>query len=191
VPKTSKTPLKIAKNASKLHRHVGELLDSCKMFENFEIRQEYRVHLVNPEFESNREKFDWVVLGMNVIIECHGKQHYTPTRFGGPKDEQKKLRDFKALKARDEAKQTAAEKAGWAYVVVSYKEDEITEEELLDRIRKAITKSALAKSAESLSLLEKVTKKKKEEPRYKAKIQSPGFQKPKGKYQWPKRKLNS
>lgn len=161
------------------------------MFKNFEIRQEYRVKAVNPDFDSNREKFDWAVLGMKVIVECHGKQHYEPTRFGGPKDEEKKRRDFRALQERDAAKKKAAEEAGWAYIVVSYKEEKITEEELLKRIRDEITKAALAKTDESLSILEAVTKKKKEPPKNKAKIQGRGFQKPPGGYKWPKRKLNT
>lgn len=189
MPKPSKTPLKLAKNASKLHKHVGELLDNCSMFKNFEIRQEYRVKAVNPDFESNREKFDWVVLGMKVVIECHGRQHYEPTRFGGPEDEQKKLRDFRALQQRDEAKRKAAEDAGWVYIVVSYKEEKITEEELLERIRHEITKAALTKTDKSLSILELVTKEKKDSIKNKVKIQSRGFQKPAGGYKWPKRKF--
>lgn len=189
MPKPSKTPLKLAKNASKLHKHIGKLLDSCSMFKNFEIRQEYRVKAVNSDFESNREKFDWVVLGMKVVIECHGRQHYIPTRFGGPEDKQKKLRDFRALQERDEAKRKAAEDAGWVYIVVSYKEENITEEELLERIRHEITKAALVKTDKSLSLLELIIKKKKEPAKNKAKIQSRGFQKPAGGYKWPKRKI--
>lgn len=191
--KPSKTPLKIAKNASKLHKHVGQLLDKCDMFAGYEIRQEYRVKDVNSDFKSNREKFDWVVLGMKVVVECHGKQHYVKTRFGGPKDEQKTLRDFRALQARDEAKQKAAEEAGWAYVVVSYKEADITEEELLSRIRDAIKQSALSKTNKSLTLIERISKEKKDslKSKSKSKIKGRGFQKPSGGYKWPKRKINN
>ncbi|MHA2069837.1 MAG: hypothetical protein ACXABY_36190, partial [Candidatus Thorarchaeota archaeon] len=60
--KRAKIPEQLAKNASKQHKYVGELLQENPMFRNYMIRQEYPVSRVNPSYESNREKFDWVVL---------------------------------------------------------------------------------------------------------------------------------
>lgn len=149
--KTSKTPDKLAKNASKLHKRIGELLTNCEMFKNYEIRQEYRVSAVNPDFNSNKEKFDWAILGANIVIECHGKQHYQKTRFGGTKDDEKTTREFIKLKDRDEKKKQAAEEAGWAYVVVSYQEENITEEELLEKIRIVLANIIVKKSFNTMT----------------------------------------
>lgn len=174
--KTSKTPIKLAKNASKLHKRVGELITNSEMFKAYEIRQEYRVSAVNPDFHSNREKFDWVILGANIAIECHGKQHYVPTRFGGPKDEEKAKRELRKLQDRDESKRQAALEAGWAYVIVRYDELDITEEELLERIRVALAATIVNKSFDAVSSI--VKKGKEAKPVKKAKI--------KNRSNWPK-----
>jgi hypothetical protein len=139
--KKTKLPGELAENASRLHRYIGELLTSEESnFKNFEIRQEYRVSLVNPEFKSNREKFDWVILGLNVVIEVHGKQHQAPVCFGGITKDVAEINFINRLKL-DELKMKTAEVAGWAYVVVWYYEHEITLEELTQRIFKALMKT--------------------------------------------------
>jgi hypothetical protein len=170
----SKDIYNTAKNASKLHKKVGELLTSEDSFlSKYEIRQEYPVSKVNPSFKSNREKFDWVILGLKIVIEAHGIQHYTPTCFGGITQDEAKI-NFLSQLQRDEDKMNAALDAGWGYVVVKYTEKDITIEELIEKINNA-------EWHESKEIAE----------RPKAKIQSRGFQKHKGKYKWPKRKIHS
>lgn len=185
--KKSKMPLQTAKNASKLHKHVGKLLQ--ELFPNYEVRQEYSVSRVNPGFASNREKFDWVVLGLQIVIEIHGIQHYVPTCFGGITiEEAKKI--FEKRQKVDAEKQEAALEAGWAYLVVKYTEKNISLIELSERISESIDNMSEAKKIEPA--------------RPKAKIQSRGFvsgqkqkipgrpfQKPKEKYKWPKRKIKN
>ena len=133
---------------------------------------------VNRNFGSNREKFDWAILGAKIIIEVHGQQHYKPVRFGGIDEEQAK-RNFSKLKERDEVKKKAAEEIGWAYLVVKYNEPNITEEELLERIRdiltKAVIKSSFDKIKELIDRTGRTTIKKK------TKIPKPT------KYNWSKR----
>ena len=51
--KRSKLPQQLAKNASKLHIHTGNLL--VQLFPGYEIRQEYPVNKVNCGFNSGRE----------------------------------------------------------------------------------------------------------------------------------------
>ncbi len=175
--KASKTPRQLAKNASKLHKKVGELL-TCQEsgYKNFEIRQEYAVSRVNPEFKSNREKFDWVILGLKIVIEAMGIQHYKPICFGGM-DITEAQSIFKHRQETDQLKQQAAEDAGWAYVTVRY-DEKIDLDKLSDKITKAIN---------DLPQERKVLVKEK-----KAIIQNKSnWQKPKDGYKWPSRKLES
>ena len=185
--KTTKIPTNTAKNASKLHKHVGELL--VELFPNFDVRQEVCVSRINPSFESNREKFDWVVLRMNIVIEVHGEQHYAPVCFGGITIDQAK-RNFVKRQEVDYEKEIAAKEAGWAYVVVKYDEKKITASELSERITSAM------EQVESISDIQSTKPKAKIQSRGfvkgpKQKIQSRGFQKPEGGYKWPKRKIKS
>jgi len=136
--KRSRLPNNTAKNASSLHKKVGELLTS-PILAGYTPRQELRVSTVNPEFGSNREKFDWALLDINVVIECMGRQHEVPTDFGkGGKEEAK--RNLKEIQARDETKRQAALDAGWGYVVVYWYEiEEMTPEILLKRILRSMS----------------------------------------------------
>ena len=169
--KRSKIPAQLAKNASKLHKRVGELLTSeDSPYRFYEIRQEYRVSDVNPTYKSNREKFDWVILNLKVVIEIHGEQHHKAVTFGGISPEEAPD-NFKRRIELDQQKQEAAQKAGWGYVVVSYKEKNISIDELIDKIIEA---------AESAS--EDIPKLSKP---YKAKIPT------REKYNWPKKKIPS
>jgi very-short-patch-repair endonuclease len=119
---------------------------------------------VNELYHTNREKFDWVILGLKVIVEAHGHQHYTPTCFGGiTKDEAK--RNLKKRQEVDLMKQAAAEEAGWAYVVIKYTEKHLD----LDTLTKKIT-DALGCVPEGIVAPEKK----------KIKIPKPT------KYNWPK-----
>ena len=169
-------PARVAKNASKLHKHVGELLISDDSpYRGFEIRQEHQVSAVNPDYKSNKERFDWAILGLNVVVEIMGEQHYRPVCFGGMTIDEAKRNFIRRLEL-DEQKQKAAEEALWAYVVVKYDEKNITLEQLTEKITEALHK-----------VPEGIYKQKKP----KAKIQNRGFQKQKGKKQWPTRKLQS
>jgi len=172
----TKSPQQLAKNASKLRKRVGKLI-SCKEspYSGYEIRQEYSVSKVNLDYKSNREKFDWVILGLKVVIEVHGEQHYGPVCFGGV-DIEKAKRVFLQRLRLDEQKQTAAEEAKWAYVVVKYTEKNITIEKPIDKISDA---------------LEEIEEGIYQDNKLKSKIQSRGFQKHEGEYQWPKRKIQS
>ena len=174
--KKTKTPVQLAKNASKMHKLVGELLVCDESpYRNYEIRQEYHVSMVNLDYKSNREKFDWAILGLNVIIEVHGEQHFSPICFGGITIDEAKRNFLKRLQL-DHEKQEAAQEALWAYVVVKHNEKDLTLEKLTKRITEALE-----------AVPEGVYKQ--EKP--KTKIQGRGFQKREGKYQWPTRKIQS
>jgi len=170
--KNKKIPAQLAKNASKLHRRVGDLLmDDSSPYKRYIIRQEVRVSDINPEFSSNRERFDWVILEpIRVVIEVMGIQHTKPARFGGISEEEAR-RIFKEQQERDEAKKQAAIDAGWGYIAISYKEHNITIEDLVEYIKEAIKNR---KDIHEVNIKEKP----------KQKIEST-------QKQWPKHKLKS
>jgi hypothetical protein len=175
--KTSKLPQELAANASKLHKTVGEILQASPMFKSYEIRQEYPVKKVNPEFSSGREKFDWVILGLKIAIEVHGQQHFIPIRFGGIDMDEAKRR-LVAQRDRDEAKKQAALDAGWAHAVVKYM-DELSEDSVHQIVRNALEEITIAKTLERM---QEVTKQiTKVQTRHKLK----------GKTKWPSKKIPS
>ena len=145
---------------------------------------------MNPDFKSNREKFDWAILKLNVIVEVHGEQHYGPVCFGGI-DEEEAEEKFRKQQKVDAEKEKAARDAGWAYVVVSYEEKDITEEELLEKIRQALAEVVVTRSIEELM---EITRK---AAKNKAKLKNRGFPKGAkikikgGKAKWPKMKIPS
>lgn len=168
--KRSKLPTQLAKNASKLHKHIGELLTGeNSLFANYELRQEYHVSKVNPDHSSNREKFDWAILGLDVVIEVHGEQHYRPVCFGGATEDEAE-RNFRRRLELDEEKKLAAEEACWGYVVVKYNEKDITIQELTQRILDACSNKN--------SGIHRPKKKKVKIPQ-------------RGNQSWPKKKLQS
>jgi len=121
------------KSASLLHRAVGDILLKNPVFEHATIYQEYPVNRISRYFDSGREKFDWVILDpFRAIVECHGKQHYKPVRFGGITEEAAR-ENYEGQVVRDAKKQEAAQKAGYAYIIVKY--DEVpTVELIIERI---------------------------------------------------------
>ena len=176
--KLSKTIHQTAKNASKLHKRIGELL-TCdeSMFKYYDVRQEYRVSEINPSFNSNREKFDYIILQLKLVIEIHGLQHKKPCCFGGITIEEATRRFQKQIE-RDRLKKQAALDAGWSYLVIWYNEKDITLKELTQKAVEAMERDFKPKDIVPA--------------RRKQKIQSRGIQKPPEGYkkQWPKRKLN-
>lgn len=186
--KKTKTIHETAKNASKLHKHVGKLL--TELYPNFEIRQEYPVNKVNVSFDSGREKFDWVILGLNIVCEIHGEQHFKPVCFGGiTMVEARKV--FEKRVEVDKIKKDLAEDVGWAYVVVKYDEKKITNNELSQRINDAIKNSKPRKEVKSVKPKQAIQSRGFSKDRPKQKIQTRGFQKEKEKHKWPKRKIKN
>lgn len=186
--KTSKLPTQLAKNASKLHKHVLSLIE--EIYPTHIIRQEYNVSRINPDFGSNREKYDIVVFGggIKLVCECHGIQHEKPICFGGITLDQAK-KNFIKRQEVDYKKEQAAREAGWIYIVVWYHEKKITKEQLESKIFNAAKNIQKTKEFKEKPKV-KIQSKGFDKNSPKKKIQSRGFQKQEGKYKWPKRKLN-
>ena len=140
---------------------------------------------INPTYKSNRERFDWAILELKVIIEVHGQQHYKQSTFGG--DPLKAEKRFKEQQERDKLKEQAAREAGWGYLAIPWYECTLTIDELTDRIIKA---SEAAQQTIEIPDKPKQKIQNKGFSKQKVKIQSRGFVKPlEGhKFQWKKKK---
>lgn len=118
------------KNASKLHRKVGDILRESITWGHYEIYQEYPVNRVNTKYANGAHKFDWVIPKLKIVIECHGKQHYEVQTFGAEIEDA--ISAFNDQQYRDKAKKEAALQAGWIYIEIPYTlENKITEHKLL------------------------------------------------------------
>jgi len=116
-------------NASSLHQTVGNILQTSPLFKDHKIFQEYPVNKVNKDYKGSHW-FDWIILDLKIVIECHGRQHEAPIRFGGISSEAAQ-ENFVNQKYRDMTKMEAAIKAGWTYIAVWEKEKKILTDEYL------------------------------------------------------------
>jgi hypothetical protein len=136
VAKDSRFKFAYRKNASKLHRAVGDVLRTDKHWKMWKAFQEYPVNKVNPAYSFGSHRFDWVIPSMKIVIECHGKQHYQVCDFGGGAEQA--IEDFRGTKSRDHSKQMAALAAGWRYIVIPYTlEKKVTGDLLFDKLEEA------------------------------------------------------
>lgn len=123
-------PSNYAANASAFHQKVGEILCNSSLFKGYRIRQECPVEDINPNYPSGRERFDWVVLDLKLVIECHGEQHFRPTRFGSISLD-KAASNLEAQRLRDTLKRRAAEEMDWLYVAISIADKELLSEQYI------------------------------------------------------------
>lgn len=112
---------------------MGEILRSSPALKEQGIFQEYPVSRVNPSYRDNSHKFDWVILNLRVVIECHGIQHYSVQTFGMSTEDA--IDSFRAQQRRDKSKKQAALDAGWKYIEIPYKlEKSLSEATILKMI---------------------------------------------------------
>lgn len=124
---------KYRNSASKLHCTVGDCLRTSPLLQNHEIYQEYPVNRVNTTYKESSHHFDWVIPGLRVVIECHGKQHNEPVAFDG--NYENAIESFYTLQKRDQLKKVAALNAGYRYIEIQYNEiKEISEKFIMDKL---------------------------------------------------------
>lgn len=110
-----------AKNASKLHKKVGEILTTLSPWTGFKTEQEVLVSSLFPSWEYGTERYDWVIHSLSAVIECHGVQHYNVQSFGA--DAGEALMSFQGTQFRDNKKQEIAELHNWTYIIIPYTDE--------------------------------------------------------------------
>jgi hypothetical protein len=128
--KSSRFQWAYRESASSLHRAVGETLRNSTMFSNYQIYQEYPVNRVSPDYPESSHHFDWVVMDVFVVIECHGKQHYEAVDFSG-KAEDGGIGALQSTRRRDNKKKQAAIEAGFTYIEIPYTDEKLITEEYI------------------------------------------------------------
>ena len=118
-------------SASNLHQKVGNILRTSNLFKTKRIYQEYPCHLINSSISNNRLRYDWVVLDLHLIIECHGLQHYQQTDFSGKLTEEQTKNQFNKLQNRDSLKKIKAIEAGYTYIEIPYSDKDIITEDYI------------------------------------------------------------
>lgn len=146
--KTSRFKFSYRQSSSKLHKAVGDCIRTSKIWRNYRTYQEYPVSKVNPSYSNNKHHFDWVVLDLKLVIECHGKQHYEIATFGG-RSVESAVEAFHEQKSRDKSKEWAALDAGWTYIVIPYSDiNKISEEYILNLYRHNINNEPIIQKEE-------------------------------------------
>lgn len=120
-------------SSSNFHEKVRKIFCEDPFFGNLLCFQEVSVQTLVPTYPNNTHKVDWYIDELGVVVELHGKQHYTETNFGNiPKAEATTA--FHRSKARDNAKKDALEEAGFEYRAISYQLEKDLNGEMLKRI---------------------------------------------------------
>lgn len=133
-PKSKWTNQYTKLHSSLFHESIRQIFVDDSFFKNLSCYQEVQVSALVPGYYSNQQCVDWYVEELNLVIELHGKQHYSQSNFGNvPYEEARK--QFNNIKYRDNRKKTALEDAGYTYLEISYKEKtKLTPQYLKDRI---------------------------------------------------------
>jgi len=130
--KNSRFQYDYRENTSKLHKAVGNCLRTSELFNHYRIYQEYPVYRINSNYSNTSHRFDWIILDLKLVIECHGIQHYKEVSFGH-EEEESSCSILTLQKYRDKQKKWAAEEAGWTYIIIPYwDEKKINEDYIYD-----------------------------------------------------------
>jgi hypothetical protein len=121
--------MEFAKNASALHKKTGEILLLTSPFKGCTLRQEVPVSELFPSYSNNRDKYDWVIPELFVIIECQGIQHFKVQSFGLSAEEA--VMAFQAQQFRDKQKEEVAILNGWTFIAIPYLDEKILTAEYL------------------------------------------------------------
>jgi len=121
-------PDSYAKNSSKLHKKVGQLLKEG-FFGNYNSYQECPLQFINPKTKY-RYRVDWIVPDLCLVIECQGKQHYSITSWEG-KVTFEDIENFRLQQIRDDRKREECINAGYVYLEIPYSDEKIINEDYL------------------------------------------------------------
>jgi hypothetical protein len=92
-----------------------------QIFGEVTIKRELAVKKLFPSYQSGLDRYDLVLPGLKIIIECHGQQHKKIVSFG-KEDKLTAYKRFVHQKYRDSRKRDIALENNWSYVVIWYNE---------------------------------------------------------------------
>lgn len=103
-------------NASSFHKRFYDFLkDELRVF----FRQEVNVKELVPSYSYSNHHVDFYIPSLECVVEIHGQQHYNPG-FGDSEIE------WAHSLIRDSDKANALTFEGYVYIVISYKEKDIS-----------------------------------------------------------------
>ncbi len=136
----------------------------CPVFMGQAIREEVSVSELFPDYNNNRDRYDIVIPGLQVVIEVHGQQHEKITAFGG--DLAAATYRFQSGKKKDSDKEEIAILAGWTYICFWYHEiPKLTTEQILDRYMTNLNQIPVAEKPAKRSSFYKPTEEQKQKQR--------------------------
>jgi hypothetical protein len=121
-------------NQSVFHDRVRELLLSSPILKDLKIFQEVNPRYLDDTYEFTGHHYDFYIESLDVIIECHGDQHYKFTNRGNIQYEEAQLQ-WKLSQKRDSTKKSFALSKGLRYIEIPYSEkDKLTVDKLHELI---------------------------------------------------------
>jgi hypothetical protein len=107
-------------SASKLHKKLKEIFVSDNFFKQLQCYQEVPLVDLVPSYPNRMDAIDWYVDEYNIIIECHGIQHYKMQSFGSKDSVFNQKKNFNNIQYRDNRKKTMLIDAGYDYLEIPY-----------------------------------------------------------------------
>ena len=125
----------IIESASKFHNSVRSIFATDAFFKQLNCFQEVPVSALADGYPNNFDAVDWFIDELNIILELHGKQHYTMQSFGSTDSVFNQRKAFYNIRFRDNRKKVALLEAGYCYIEISYKDKKkITSDFLKNRL---------------------------------------------------------
>ncbi len=101
-----------------------------------------------PSYSNGREKYDIVLDDLQLIIECHGIQHYKIQTFGA--DAGEAVMNFQTQKFRDTSKKEIALLNNWLYLEIPYTDEKLITEDYLYDAWKRLSSDATTNLAQQV-----------------------------------------
>lgn len=115
---------------SNFHEKVRDILTTDNLFKFSSCWQEVPCIDLIDSYPSRYDKYDWYLEAFNIILELHGKQHYSLQNFGNTGYDIA-VQNFKGIQKRDKRKKRFALEAGYDYIEISYKDYQKLDADLL------------------------------------------------------------
>lgn len=107
-------------SASKLHKKLKEIFTTDHFFKQLQCYQEVPVRDLVTSYPNGMDAIDWYIDEYNIVIECHGVQHYKMQSFGSKDSVFNQKKNFHNIQYRDNRKKTLLIDCGYDYLEIPY-----------------------------------------------------------------------